>query len=181
MAGGLVALAHRFVGDQYKPAVDQVGVPARFLFSGRDEGRDKHAAVGGGIKPFIPMPLTHCGRVGAVNHHLLLERAVEQLEVAVRLIVFVSDFKSVDASEKFGMGSAHGKAPRVVAQVMIQRVERTVGLEYLVVEAFGEDAVTAGSVVDLDFEGGYVSAQYFIGLFLHEQQQMQMVGHDGIL
>ena len=93
----------------------------------------------------------------------------------------VADSQRVDASEEFGVRTAHGKPPRVVAQVMIQRVKRTAGLEYLVVEAFGEDAFQTCGIVYLYFEGGYVSAEYFLGFLLHEQKYVQVVGHDGVL
>ena len=59
-----------------------------------------------------------------MNHHLLFEGAVKQLEIAVSLICLVADFEGVDASEKFGMRPSYRQAPCIVADVRIESVER---------------------------------------------------------
>ena len=169
------------VGDKDKAAAFGFRFGADPFLGLRNERRDEHSAIDGGVKPAVVVPFSNGRGIGPVNHYLILERAVEELEIAESLIICAGDIQIVDAPEVFRMGFAHCQPARIVAQISKEGVERAVAAQYLVIVAILENACFADSVIDGGFQSGYQQANRLRERLIHRQNEMNMIRHHRIL
>ena len=54
-----------------------------------------------------------------MHQHLLFERILQQLEIAIGMIALTSDFERVDASEMFRVSLPYSQPTRVVADILV--------------------------------------------------------------
>lgn len=177
----LKAFVHRLIGNEDNAGAGILGLTPHSLFGRRDERRHEHTAIGRSMKPLRAFTFQFGRRIGAVHHHLLLERIVEQLKIAIRTAYMARNSNATDTPEEIRMLAPHSQPPRIVPEVPVQHPQRATGVENLVVESFLKYRVAPVLCVYPDFKPCYGMPEWFRNRLLHKNKYMYMIRHHCIL